>query len=70
MKTRSRARSWLYIPLILMALFYLLPIFMMLNTGFKGFDEVSLKTMWHLPTAFIVRKFCGGVHGFVSKYLE
>jgi glucose/mannose transport system permease protein len=40
-----------------MALFYLLPIFVMLNTGFKGFDEVSLKTMWNLPTALSFDNF-------------
>lgn len=47
---QSRARYWLYIPLLLMTVFYLLPLFIMLNTGFKSFAEVSLKTMWKLPT--------------------
>jgi len=42
-------RNWVHIPLIMMALFYLLPMFIMLNTGFKSFDEVSLRTMWNLP---------------------
>jgi glucose/mannose transport system permease protein len=43
-------KNALYIPLILMAIFYLLPMYVMLITGFKGFDEVSLKTMWDLPS--------------------
>ena len=54
MMNSFRQRKWnknfLYIPLILMALFYLVPIYIMLITGFKGFDEVSLKTMWDLPS--------------------
>jgi glucose/mannose transport system permease protein len=47
---RARQRAWVYIPLTAMALFYLLPMFVMLNTGFKSFDEVSLATMWQLPS--------------------
>jgi glucose/mannose transport system permease protein len=43
------SRNWLYIPLIAMAIFYLLPMYVMLVTGFKGFDEIDLKTMWDLP---------------------
>jgi glucose/mannose transport system permease protein len=50
----TRNRKWqknlLYIPLILIALMYLTPMYVMLITGFKGFDEVSLKTMWDLPS--------------------
>ena len=43
-------KNWLYIPLILLAIFYLLPMYVMLVTGFKSFDEVDLKTMWNLPS--------------------
>ena len=46
---RSRARYWSYIPLALLAAFYLIPIYIMLVTGFKAGDEISLKTMWDLP---------------------
>jgi len=42
-------KNWLYIPLIAMAIFYLLPMYVMLATGFKSFAEVDLKTMWNLP---------------------
>jgi glucose/mannose transport system permease protein len=44
-----RPSSFIYIPLILLAVFYLLPVYVMLITGLKGFDEVSLRTMWDLP---------------------
>jgi glucose/mannose transport system permease protein len=43
------SKKWLYVPLICMAIFYLIPLYIMLITGFKSFDEVSLKTMWDLP---------------------
>ena len=42
-------RNWLYIPLIAMAIFYLIPMYVMLVTGFKSFAEIDLKTMWNLP---------------------
>jgi glucose/mannose transport system permease protein len=41
----------LYIPLALMSVFYLLPVYVMLITGLKGFEEVSLRTMWDLPSS-------------------
>lgn len=42
-------KNWLYIPLILLAIFYLLPMYVMLVTGFKAFDEIDLTKMWNLP---------------------
>jgi glucose/mannose transport system permease protein len=38
-----------YLLLICAAAIYLLPIYMLLITGFKSFAEVDLKTMWDLP---------------------
>lgn len=49
-KFHFRKKYLLYIPLSFAALFYLLPLYVILITGFKGFDQVSLKTMWELPT--------------------
>lgn len=46
---RPKRKHLLYIPLIFIAIFYLLPMYVMLVTGFKTFDEVSLRTMWDLP---------------------
>jgi glucose/mannose transport system permease protein len=42
-------KKWLYVPLVAMAIFYLIPMYVMLVTGFKSFAEVDLKTMWNLP---------------------
>ena len=47
---RIPLRSFFYLMLITLALFYLLPIYLMVLTGFKPFNEVDLKTMWSLPT--------------------
>jgi glucose/mannose transport system permease protein len=41
--------KWLYLPLIGMAIFYLIPMYIMLVTSFKSFAEVDLTTMWNLP---------------------
>ena len=49
MKSLNLRKNWLYIPLIALTLFYLLPMYVMLVTGFKSFAEIDLKTMWNLP---------------------
>lgn len=51
MKAKSLriGKNWLYGPLIFMSIFYLIPMYVMLVTGFKPFEEVDLKTMWALP---------------------
>lgn len=46
---RSKTRYFSYIPLVLLSIFYLLPMYVMIVTGLKGADEVSIKTMWDLP---------------------
>jgi glucose/mannose transport system permease protein len=51
------SKYWLYIPLIAMAIFYLLPMYVMLITGFKSFDEIDLKTMWDLPRGIAFDNF-------------
>lgn len=49
MRALRLSKYWLYLPLIAMAIFYLIPLYVMLITGFKAFDEIDLKTMWDLP---------------------
>ncbi|MBN2146300.1 MAG: carbohydrate ABC transporter permease [Anaerolineales bacterium] len=48
---RLRWKHLLLIPLILLSIFYLIPLYLMLATGFKAFEEVSLQTMWNLPSS-------------------
>ena len=57
MNSLRLSKAWLYIPLIAMAVFYLLPLYVMLITGFKSFDEIDLKTMWNLPRGLALDNF-------------
>jgi len=53
-----------YLALLAMAVFYLLPVYLMVLTGLKSFSEVSLRTMWNLPA--------GGIHfdNFIAGYKQ
>jgi glucose/mannose transport system permease protein len=65
MKSRSLPASiLLYSVIIGLAAFYLLPVYLMVLTGLKPFNEVDLKTMWHLPT--------NGLHivNFIAGYRQ
>lgn len=44
------SRVLVYAVLILFALFYLMPIYVLVVTGMKSFTEVNLYRMWDLPT--------------------
>lgn len=44
------SRALIYTALILAALFYLLPVYLLVITGMKSFAEVSLARMWDLPS--------------------
>ncbi|HOR00188.1 MAG TPA: carbohydrate ABC transporter permease [Anaerolineae bacterium] len=43
-------RVAVYVVLVAAALFYLLPVYLLLITGMKSFQEVSLARMWELPS--------------------
>jgi glucose/mannose transport system permease protein len=54
---RIPSRALIYILLLFFSMFYLVPMYIMLVTGFKSFDEVSLKTMWSLPAGLAMENF-------------
>jgi len=64
MNRRTFTNTFFYIVLIALSIFYLLPIYLMLLTGFKAFNQVDLKTMWQLPI--------GGLHidNFIAGYKQ
>jgi glucose/mannose transport system permease protein len=64
MNRRYWTHPLFYIILIALAVFYLLPIYLMLLTGFKSISQVDLKTMWALPI--------GGLHveNFIAGYKQ
>lgn len=49
MKKTIIGKNWLYVPMVALAGFYLIPMYVMIVTGFKSFAEVDLRTMWNLP---------------------
>jgi glucose/mannose transport system permease protein len=51
------ARVALYAVLIVFALFYLMPVYVLLINGLKSFQEVSLSHMWELPARFSLDSF-------------
>ncbi|NWG18801.1 MAG: carbohydrate ABC transporter permease [Chloroflexi bacterium] len=53
----SWSRVIIYTVMILFLLFYLLPVYLILITSFKSFDQVSLSRMWDLPNGFSLASF-------------
>ena len=64
MKRRIILHIFLYLVLIAFALVYLMPVYLMVVTGLKPFNQVDLKTMWSLPTT--------GLHiqNFIAAYKQ
>jgi len=46
-----------YAILIAFAIFFLIPMYVLLSTSLKSFSEVSINTMWQLPTSFSFEGF-------------
>ncbi len=73
--TNARPKSWttqlprlvIYLVLIAFAVFYLLPIYVLLITGMKGYAEVSLHTMWDLPKTLSLDSFAKAWFGSPSE---
>ena len=53
----SLARLAVYALLIVFALFYLMPVYVLVINGMKSFQEVSLSRMWVLPTRLSAESF-------------
>lgn len=51
------SRYFLFIPLVLLAVLYLVPTYIILVTGFKGFEQISQKTMWNLPSSLSIDNY-------------
>ena len=51
------ARYVIYGLLILFAILFLIPVYMVLVTSFKSIDQVNIATMWNLPTGFTLESF-------------
>ena len=54
---RRLRRGVIYALLLIFAVIFLLPVYMVLITSFKSIDQVSISTMWQMPTAFTLSSF-------------
>jgi len=52
-----------YAVLIVFAIFFLMPMYVLLSTSLKSFSEVSINTMWQLPNSL---SFSGFVEAFAK----
>ena len=59
----TRRKIITYAVLILFAVFFLLPMYVLLITSFKTFEQVSITNMWDLPAHLSVR-------GFITAFKE
>jgi len=64
MTRRTANHTLFYLILIALAVFYLMPVYLLVLTGFKPINQVDLKTMWALPI--------GGLHieNFIAGYKQ
>jgi glucose/mannose transport system permease protein len=64
MTRRNALNILFYFILIALALVYLLPIYLLILTGFKPFNQVDLKTMWALPQGGLY------IENFIAGYKQ
>ena len=60
-------RILLYILLIAAAIFFLTPIYILIITGFKSYQEVGLATMWNPPSSLSLDSFYKAWFGSVEE---
>ncbi len=46
---KSLNQAWVYVFLILLSIFFLAPLYLIINISFKPFESISPATMWNLP---------------------
>lgn len=71
-------RILVYVTLIMAAALFLLPVYLLIVTGMKSFAEVSLATMWNLPSGIHFDSFqkawfgepSAGIRGLNSNFLN
>ncbi|MCL4530750.1 MAG: carbohydrate ABC transporter permease [Chloroflexi bacterium] len=64
MNRRFALNTLFYAILIALAIVYLLPIYLLVLTGLKPFNQVDLKTMWSLPTTGLY------IENFIAGYKQ
>ena len=67
---RSLVRAIIYIVLIVLAAMFLVPVYMVLVTGFKSLDQVNLATMWQFPSNFTLDSFGEALQRLLPNFLN
>jgi glucose/mannose transport system permease protein len=67
---RRLGRPVVYIALIAAAVFYLIPVYLLLLTGLKGSAEVTLPQMWSLPQSFGFGSFAEAWNSLQPNFLN
>ncbi len=71
----SLARILTYVCLVIAAIWFLLPIYVLVMTSFKGFDEVQIDRMWFVPRNPTLQGYVrawteGGIgSGFINSFI-
>ncbi|MFC7394495.1 carbohydrate ABC transporter permease [Scopulibacillus cellulosilyticus] len=68
--TRVISRSMMYIILILFAICFLIPLYVMVVTSLKPFDQVSLDTMWKLPSSLDFQSYSEALSQLLPNLLN
>ncbi len=63
-------RILIYAVLIAAAVLFLIPVYMVLVTSFKSIDQVSIDTMWNLPTAFTLQSFSRAIDRLLPNFIN
>ncbi len=67
---RTVRRGLLFLVLCLFAVFFLMPVYVLLVTGLKGFSEVSLARMWDLPASISLDSFVRAWNGDPAAHVS
>jgi glucose/mannose transport system permease protein len=65
-RTKLRFNFWrivLYAVAILFTVYYLLPVFLLILTGLKSYNEVNLYEMWNLPRTLSIQSYVDAWQG-------
>jgi len=62
--------TFVYIFLAVLSILFLLPFYVLIVTGMKSFDEVSMMTMWHLPESLNWSSFVSAFEKLGPNFLN
>lgn len=63
-------RVIIYAILIIVAILFLIPVYMVLVTSFKSIDQVSLSTMWNLPPTLTLDSFSRALEKLSPNFIN